>query len=793
MKYLPAEIPLKICRILWGKTMSVGNKIVIGFISVIAIALVCIVAANQYLMSDLSDNAFRSKLKDNYKTLTSSILAEAGRAESMSALVANIPAAQKMFAERDRDGLIAMFGPSFGELKQKYAVRQFQFHTPPAQSFARIHKPKKFGDDLSSFRKTVVNTNDSKKPTFGLEVGVAGLGVRGMVPVFHEDKHLGSIEFGMSFGQAFFEHFKKDYGVDAALYLKRGAEFERFATTFGDANPFDPASLNSAFSGEAQFSEFDKSGENLAIYAEVVNNFSGDPIGVIVVGRSTAVDVAALAHARNLSLLISGVALIAALVVAFVLGRSIGYPIKAITAAISAMANGDMDRDIPESKNCTEVNEIAKALVVFKNNMLNMRQMEENTKRNQAKNQLASDINRISNMATTLETVNSTAINLYHLNKHSTEVSSSGQSIAAAAAQLVSSVDEISRNSESAAQNAREADEMVRHATNAANETQTAIRAISQAVNTSVESLEDLSSASDQIGQILSVIEEIAGQTNLLALNATIEAARAGEAGKGFAVVAAEVKELSNQTSKTTEDIARRIELLRSGMNHISQTMDQTKSAVEGGNESILKSTETMHQAVQRVTDVTARMEEINQILSDQKSASSEIAESVNGVADLAEESRGQVMEISGLFAEINDEIAESAGDTAKSDDPRILCEIAKVDHIIFTKRTIDAVMGRIELKSNQLTDHKLCRLGRWYGALTDEAVTSMPAFEQLEEPHQQVHNYARKALTSHEANDQKAALEHLEVMSRASHEVIAKLDELSHAIEAKEKRLEVA
>ena len=221
--------------------------------------------------------------------------------------------------------------------------------------------------------------------------------------------------------------------------------------------------------------------------------------------------------------------------------------------------------------------------------------------------------------------------------------------------------------------------------------------------------------------------------------------------------------------------------------------MDQTKSAVEGGNESILKSTEIMHQAAQRVTDVTARMEEINQILSDQKSASSEIAESVNGVADLAEESRGQVMEISGLFAEINDEIAESAGDTAKSDDPRILCEIAKVDHIIFTKQTIDAVMGRIELKSNQLIDHKLCRLGRWYGTLTDVSVTSMPAFKQLKEPHKQVHDYAQKALAAYEANDQKAALEHLEVMSRASHKVIAMLDELSLAIEAQEKRREVA
>jgi methyl-accepting chemotaxis protein len=82
-----------------------------------------------------------------------------------------------------------------------------------------------------------------------------------------------------------------------------------------------------------------------------------------------------------------------------------------------------------------------------------------------------------------------------------------------------------------------------------------------------------LTEASQRIGGVVKLISEIAEQTNLLALNATIEAARAGNAGKGFAMVASEVKALSNQTSKATEEIGTEISRMRS-------TVDQTADLV---------------------------------------------------------------------------------------------------------------------------------------------------------------------------------------------------------------------
>jgi methyl-accepting chemotaxis protein len=192
---------------------------------------------------------------------------------------------------------------------------------------------------------------------------------------------------------------------------------------------------------------------------------------------------------------------------------------------------------------------------------------------------------KIANMVANLQPLGHTLSNeAVHLldtvklsNQSANQVHSETQSVAAAINQMLSTSQEMARNTQDAADGAsnvkHQAEQNQQLMQQTVEQTESLVGELQQAETVSLT----LSQSSAEIGSILDVIGSIADQTNLLALNAAIEAARAGEHGRGFAVVADEVRALANRTQSSTNEINKIINQIQTGIQSVINSITNTQ------------------------------------------------------------------------------------------------------------------------------------------------------------------------------------------------------------------------
>jgi methyl-accepting chemotaxis protein len=402
-----------------------------------------------------------------------------------------------------------------------------------------------------------------------------------------------------------------------------------------------------------------------AIATAMINGMELDGVIATLPGDLTAAQrdaiTDAIAQARIVGYVAAAITAATAVGLGIVIALSIADPIQRITRAMSKLAAGDTDVEIPQARNADEIGVMAGTIATFKENTLEVQRLtqerEEEMRRQAAErrairermgNELESTVTRmVDNARTEVNGLQLLAEQLFEAqtlaNRRASEVNNASKRASEIAASFSGSVDDLSGAITDIEQRVEQTTDMSDQAAEDAREADTEINALVE--------------AADSITKIIDLIRDIAGKTNMLALNATVEAVRAGEAGRSFQVVAQEIKNLSRQTADATEQVEGIIGDIRSktgntakrvrGIIDVVGMINTAAADIKGAVEQQSRTAEQISADAKEASEQTQVMEQSIQSVAQQtqeiENSASKVRNSANSVGDSVDAIRDEV------------------------------------------------------------------------------------------------------------------------------------------------------
>jgi methyl-accepting chemotaxis protein len=345
---------------------------------------------------------------------------------------------------------------------------------------------------------------------------------------------------------------------------------------------------------------------------------SVEPIGwALVVDQSAAAALQPIADQTRVAIGVSVAAGVIALLIGFLVTRSVTGPVAALAAAAERMRDGMLHARVTPA-GATEVRRLGGAFNAM------AAEMEAGATRTQAvSREMATTSSELASLSDELVATTTDQ------SASSTETSTSMEELARSAASIAETMDRVAGQ---------------------ADETCTYLRDTRSDIEDSSRRTTALAQRVNEINALLELINEIADQTNLLSLNAAIEAARAGESGRGFSVVAEEVRRLAERSKGSASDIAQ----------IISSTQTETAATVMA----MEKSSRQMQRSLELMEGVTGASHEVGQITQQQRAATDQVVEAIEQVShgsQLVSATARQLAEAAAAQARSADELQHAA------------------------------------------------------------------------------------------------------------------------------------
>jgi methyl-accepting chemotaxis protein len=316
----------------------------------------------------------------------------------------------------------------------------------------------------------------------------------------------------------------------------------------------------------------------------------------------------------------------------FLVVRHISSPLKTLANLLHKLVSGQEVASVPYEQRRDEVGEIAHAVSAFKDNIAAVKRLEIEQEAARAKLERDNE-NALQVLKSAEAFERQIKAVAARVGRTSTDLNMAANSLDQAArdadqrsASMASATSQSSSNMQTVASATEELSASINEISRQVEETTLMTQAATEQAHKTTQTVDNLSQAAAKIGEVVALIQDIAAQTNLLALNATIEAARAGAAGAGFAVVAGEVKNLSAQTSRATNEI-------REHISSMQVVTEETVNAIR-----------SISHTIERINGVTTS---IAAGVTQQTAATADIANNVAQVASGADTINADLLQVS--------------------------------------------------------------------------------------------------------------------------------------------------
>lgn len=391
---------------------------------------------------------------------------------------------------------------------------------------------------------------------------------------------------------------------------------------------------------------------------------NGEIVGLIFTGRAKA-DVESSIRSSQVKMATGIlVMLIITVIIILILVRKIIEALKSTISRLDDVATGRLDFDMQSKmlQRADEIGDMSQSIQglidKFKSILIDLKNSSTNLEDFSSGFESSFDL-----IAGNISSINQAMDDLANgASSQANETTEANEEMARMGSSIEVTADDIevlNQNSVKMRDYSKSAEDTLQELVEISEQTSRAIDAVREQTNMTNQSAQTIQAATDMITQI-------AAQTNMLSLNASIEAARAGENGKGFAVVADEIRNLSEQSKNSADEITAIVSELIHNSNTSVETMNQVSERVQQQNIKLGNTRDMFGSLNSEIASVSNGVDRLRNSIEEIERMKDTVMESVEQLASIAEENAASTEETSASMSELRRIVQQCHDDTQK-------------------------------------------------------------------------------------------------------------------------------